>query len=317
MEEKASIGPIRSSSEKVCDNVKARNGQTRKLSVFDTVHPALQLGCFGAILVFTMMAIQPVLLAFSFIAALSFGAYTRGWLATLKTLAWQLPLIALCAAINPLFSMVGFTELFRIGSSAIYVESVAFGACMGMMLASIMLWFYNASQVLTSDKVLAVLGNVAPTIGLMVSMALRLVPQFVKRGRLIGSTVLATSSAKPRNAAEKTATHVRLISVLMGWSMEDSLETADAMRARAWGAAHKRTTYQRYRFYTFDMVASVSFALLVFINAFLAWAACSQYHFYPTMSNLIMWWGYVPYALFMFLPLLICLIDDMRWRQIS
>ena len=41
----------------------------------------------------------------------------------------------------------------------------------------------------------------------------------------------------------------------MGWSMEDSLETASAMKARGWGAAVRRTTYARHRFRRLDVAA--------------------------------------------------------------
>lgn len=289
--------------------------ERRSLHAFELVHPAVQLGCFAAILVFTMTAIQPVFLALSFVAAFSFSVYARGWRASLRALLWQVPLIALCALVNPLFSSVGTTELFRVGTKAVYGESLAFGACMGLMLASVMLWFLNAAQVLTSDKVMAVFGNGLPTVGLMVSMAMRLVPQFVERGRVIDSTLQAASSACPRGVMEKTGGRVRLVSVLMGWSMEDSLETADAMRARAWGAAKRRTSYQRYRFGAFDAAAAVALAVLAAVNALLAWAACSQYQFYPTMGVLGFWWGYVPYAVFLFLPLAVCLVDDVRWGR--
>ena len=293
----------------------AHGGQGHGLHAFELVHPTVQLGCFAAVLAFTMAALQPVLLALSFVAAFSFSVYARGWRASLRILLWQVPLIALCALVNPLFSSMGTTELFRVGTNAVYGESVAFGACMGLMLASAMLWFSNAAQVLTADKVMAVWGNSLPTVGLMVSMTMRLVPQFVQRGRLIGSTAQAASSARPRTVAEKAAGRVRLVSVLMGWSMEDSLETADAMRARAWGATRRRTSYQRYRFGPFDTAASVCLGALVAADALLAWMACSQYHFYPTLSSLVLWWGYVPYAALLFLPLAACLIDDARWRR--
>ena len=82
------------------------------------------------------------------------------------------------AAVNPLFSAMGSTELFRIGLRAVYLESLAYGLCMGMLLVSVVLWFSNASHVLTSDKVMGLFGNVAPVIALMLSMAARLVPRF-------------------------------------------------------------------------------------------------------------------------------------------
>jgi putative DNA methylase len=71
-----------------------------------------------------------------------------------------------------------------------------------------------------TDKVLTVWGKNLPVIGLMVSMTMRLVPQFAQRGRLIASTMRAIPSTKGRTIAEKTSSRLRLVSVLMGWSID-------------------------------------------------------------------------------------------------
>ena len=47
----------------------------------------------------------------------------------------------------------------------------------GLFVASV-LWFEAAASMLEYDKVLALLGNAAPVIALMISMCMRLIPQF-------------------------------------------------------------------------------------------------------------------------------------------
>lgn len=84
--------------------------------------------------------------------------------------------------------------------------------------------------------------------------------------------------------------------------MENSLETADAMRARGWGAAPCRTAYARYRFTAADAAALGGLVAAAVLMVLLAAAATSQFSFYPTMSGLVLWWGYVPYAAWMALP---------------
>ena len=90
----------------------------------------------------------------------------------------------------------------------------------------------------------------------------------------------------------------------MGWGMEDSLETADAMRARGWGAA-RRTTYTRYRFSSSDAAALVGLLAGGCLCAVLAFTATSQFSFFPTVTRLVAWWGYLPYAAWMLLPALL------------
>ncbi|MEF9876969.1 MAG: energy-coupling factor transporter transmembrane component T [Gordonibacter sp.] len=284
-------------------------------TAFDRYHPAVALLYFTAVLVFCMAAFQPVYLVLGAFAGFTYSAYLRGWRAALRSLTWQLPLLLIVTLANPLFSASGSTELFRLGLRAVYLESLAFGLCMGIMLVAAMLWFSNASQVLTSDKVMSLFGNVAPTLALVLSMTMRLVPQQVRRGSEIDAVQRATSAARPESIKEKGASRLRQVSVLMGWSMEDSLETADAMKARGWGARAKRTTYRRHRFRARDAAALAVIAVLVAANAFLAWTACSQFSFYPTMSACTVWWGYLPYLALLLLPLAAQVGEDIRWRR--
>lgn len=289
-----------------------------KPTAFDLFHPVVALCYFVALFVLCMTAMQPIYLLVSFTGALAYSVVLRGWRATGRSLAWQLPLVAVVALANPLFSASGSTELFRVGMRAFYLESLAYGGCMGLMLASVLLLFSNASQVLASDKVMALFGGAAPTVGLMLSMTARLVPQFVRRGGDIGDAQRACTAARPAGeSAGRSARargYLRLTSVLMGWSMEDSLETAGAMKARGWGASPQRTTYARYRFRRLDAVALACGGALAAVSAAAAWAACAHFRFYPTMGGFAPWWSYLPYALFAALPLMMTARERLRWR---
>lgn len=242
---------------------------------------------------------------------------------------WQAPLVLILAITNPLFVSAGSTELFRIGLHAVYLEALCYGLCQGLMLVNVLLTFSIAAHVVSSDKVLCVLGNATPTLALMISMTMRLVPQFVRRGKAIADTQKACTAAasarsactvsapscsagarpdanaasrstKPRRAA--LANSLRLFTVLMSWGMEDSLETADAMRARGWGAATKRTAYQRYRFRKTDAFACAFIAVLTVAAAASAVAACGEFKFYPRIDGLAPWFSYIPYVLLVALP---------------
>lgn len=277
-----------------------------KPTAFDLFHPVVALAYFGALLVLGMAALQPVYVLVTFVAALAYSVVLRGVRATARTLAWQVPLVVVITLANPLFSASGSTELFRIGVRAFYLESFAFGACMGLMLASMLLVLSNASHVLTSDKVLALFGNVAPTVGLMLSMTARLVPQFARRGSDISAVQRACTAARvngEEGKRELLRDNLRLTSVLMGWSMEDSLDTASAMKARGWGAGARRTTYARYRFRRSDALALAVGGALALAAAVCAWVACTQFRFYPTIAGLAPWWNYLPYVLFAAVPL--------------
>ncbi len=295
-----------------------------KPTAFDAQHPSIALAYFGAVLVLAMAAPHPLLLAISFAAALAYGIWLRGGGAVARSLTWQLPMIAIIVAVNPLFSSTGTTELFRIGTQAVYAEGYANAATMALLLVCVMQWFSNADAVLGSDKVMGVLGRALPTVGLMLSMTMRLIPRFVRRGRTINAALgactaahatdaeahtpkhLAAETAKPQTAgatATKAAPaqpcaetskrtrrarlsdQLRTVTTLMGWSMEDSLEAADSMRCRGWGATRKRTTFQRQRLRTRDGVLLAVLALFTAAAGIAAWQLMQGFGFFPALHG--------------------------------
>ena len=282
------------------------------VAAFSMSHPAVPALYMVLTLGLTMFSMQPVLIALSLAGGLAYGFATRGTVRTLGALRWQLPVILIIALVNPLFSASGSTELFRIGMRAVHLESLVYGLCMGGLFVASVLWFEAAASMLEYDKVLALLGNAAPVIALMISMCMRLIPQFLRRGR----TVLAVQDAidmPGRKPADPVRSRLRASSVLMGWGMEDSLERADAMRSRGWGAVPRRTTYARYRLGRSDVVALVGLALFGAVAVAVAWTATTQYSFYPQLSVPAPWQGYVVYAVWMALPCVLCAIDEKRF----
>lgn len=293
-------------------------------TAFDLFHPIVAFFYFASLLIVSMVAMQPVYLVISFCAALAYSILVRGFRVTVRALAWQLPLVAVLALANFVLSPSGSTELFRIGVRAFYLESLVFGACMGLMLACVLLIFSNAARVLTSDKVMALFGSRAPTVALMLSMIARLVPQFVRRGQDIAGVQRACTAARCDPAAKSSVvaarrnemrSNLRLTSVLMGWSMEDSLETADAMKARGWGVGTHRTTYARYHFRRLDACVLISVAVLAVASAATAGVACAAFRFYPTIAGIAPWWNYVPFVLYVAVPLVVEVRERVLWRS--
>lgn len=271
-------------------------------TAFDTAHPVVPAAFLAFTLALTMASMQPVLIAASFVGAFAYSACTRGLGESVLALRWQLPLVIVIALLNPLFSASGSTEVLRIGFRTVYLESLCYGFAMGALFVSSALWFQAAATLLPFDKVMALLGNAAPVVSLMISQCMRLIPRFVRQGRLIAAVQGASAPQGRQGAPSAVSGRLRTTSVLMGWTMEDALETADAVRARGWGASPRRTTYARYRFLPSDALALVAIVLGGACVVAISVAATSQYAFFPTMSQLVPWWGYVPYVLWMLVP---------------
>ena len=281
--------------------------------VFESEHPAVLATYVVAVTATTMCAFHPVFAAISLAGALLCALVVCGPERAWATLRWQLPLFVVVVLANPVFSRLGQTLLVQVGPIAIHLESLVFGLCMGMMLVSSLLWLWCATSILTLDRLLALGGGVLPTVGLMVSMTMRLVPQLLRRGGQV-RTVRAACSGAPRvgNPVQEGA---RLSGILLSWSLEDSVERSDAMRARGWAAGRRRSHYLPWRTTAHDVIRLALLLALVALDAFLERVACSQWAFYPTMPHLVPWWGYAPHAVLVLLPTLTALADRMGWER--
>lgn len=269
-------------------------------TAFDACHAAVPAILFAGVAALSMLAVHPVLVTLSLSGALAFSLVARGAAATVRGLAWQLPLLVLVCLLNPFFSASGSTLLLKVGPRSVYLESLAYGATMGGLLVATVLWFEDAAAVLTQDRLLALAGRRARSVPLVASMAAQLVPQMLGRTRAVRAAARACTAAGPRPPARDEL--LRTSTMLLSWSLEDSLERADAMRARGWESGSPRTRYRPERFRARDAVAAAGIAALLALGAAGAWAACSSWEFYPRMSGLAPWWCYLPFALLALLP---------------
>lgn len=267
---------------------------------FDAWHAAVPATLFAGTAVLSMLAVQPVLVGTSLLGALAYSLLARGARATARGLAWQLPLLALVCLLNPLFSASGSTLLLKLGPRSVYAESLAYGATMGALLVATVLWFEGAAAALTQDRLLALCGGRARSVALVASMAAQLVPQMLGRAGEVRTAIAACTAAGPRPGLRDELT--RTSTMLLTWSLEDSVERADAMRARGWESGRPRTRYRAERLRARDAAALAGVACLLALSAACAWTLCAVWDFYPRMGGLGPWWAYVPWAALMLLP---------------
>ena len=280
-------------------------------TAFDGLHPVVGASYAVITIAVTMLSLQPVLIALSCAGGLAYACCVRGPAAALSSLRWQLPLVLVAAVLNPFFSASGSTEVLRLGGRAVYLESLCFGCAMAGLFVASTLWFQAACHMVPFEHAMTLLGSAAPVLALMVCQCMRLIPQFVRQGADIAAV---TDACRPPRAGlrDRVRRRLRLSSVLMAWTLEDSLEVADAMRARAWGAAPRRTSYARYRFGRADAAALVAVLAAGAAIAVLAAYATGVYAFYPVMTPLAPWWGYGAIALWMAVPTALHVRE--RWR---
>ncbi|MFR4804222.1 MAG: ATP-binding cassette domain-containing protein, partial [Eggerthellaceae bacterium] len=192
-------------------------------------------------------------------------------------------------------------------------ESLAYGLCSGTMFASVLLWLASYARCMTGGNTLALLGNVAPTVTLMTSQVLRLVPQFVSRGRTVSSVHDGVRRCAAFEIRRRTCASAHRVGADGVGDGRRHRPYGRHARPRLW-LRTKRTTYKRLRFGRADAVAMALIVSLALANAPLMAAACAQYAFYPTMSTLVVWWGYAVYGAFL-IPAALRAKEWWQWRS--
>ena len=204
---------------------------------FSSYHPLINFLYFALVLVFAMFFTHPASQVIALFSALAYAAQLNGRQAMRKSLLWLLPMVLTALIVNPAFSHEGATILtyFPTGNP-LTLESIIYGVAAAILLAAVVIWFSCYSVVITSDKFVYLFGRIIPALSLVLSMTLRFVPKFKAQihvvseaQRCIGRDVsTGTVLRRIKNA-------MTILSIMITWSLENAIETADSMKSRGYG----------------------------------------------------------------------------------
>lgn len=252
---------------------------------FDRLHPAVSFLYFVLILFITMFTLHPVLLGILFLTGIFFYAQLKGLCALLKSFLYTLPLMLVITLMNPLFVHRGNTVLFFLNGSPVTKEAMIYGFFTSLMLLAIFYFCQAYSAVMTSDKFIYLFGRVIPKLSLVFSMTLAALPRLLRKYREIDEAQKGLGIYATNSWVDKVKSKLRVFSILVSWSLEASVETADSMRARGYGLKG-RTAYSDYRFTSSDTVFLLLTLLLGGTVAVLLFMGVSDFSYYPTVDAL-------------------------------
>ncbi|MHB8124719.1 MAG: energy-coupling factor transporter transmembrane component T [Desulfitobacteriaceae bacterium] len=288
------------------------------VKVFFATHPIVSFTFFALIIIFTILFQHPVFVGVSLTAALFFSWLLSGGQGIKFSVIFCLPMFLLIALANPLFNHRGKTVLFFLSDNPITLEAVFFGLCAAASLVAVVLWFSCYSKVITSDKFLYLFAGLAPTVALLITMTLRMIPKLKVQLQAVLSVQQAIGmDVRTGNVIQRLQRSMRVISTLLSWSMEDGMETADSMKARGYGL-RKRTTFSLFKFDRRDgLILSIELCLAgICLTGFLL--GYGTMRFYPSVAPLKTSVPalslYTVFCLLAFLPVLIELRENIKWH---
>ncbi|MCR5809266.1 MAG: energy-coupling factor transporter transmembrane protein EcfT [Clostridiales bacterium] len=287
---------------------------------FGQTHPAVELFFFLAVMLITAFVLHPAVTGISLAAACAYNVYLRGRKALLFTLCFVLPFILLIAVLNPLFNHAGVTVLFYLhNGNAVTLEAVLYGIVSACMFAALISWCSCLNAVMSSDKYVCLFGRAIPVLSLLFSMVLRFVPRFTARIGLVSAAQKSTCPEMGKSPVKALKHGVSVLSFTTSWALESSVVMADSMKSRGYGLPG-RTSYSIYRFDSRDAVLAALLAAfcVVSIAAMVSKRIC--FRFYPSIKyssfGALSAAGYAAFALLCLLPLLLDILENVRWHSI-
>lgn len=281
-------------------------------------HPVVSFSYFICVIGCSLLFVHPVYAYLSLgCAALHAGQLAGGkrlWAALLIVV----PTWLMMAAGNPVFNHHGSTYLFYWNFNPITLEACVYGLVAAGMMAACILWFYCYSEVVTSDKFLYIFGRLLPTLALIASMTLRLIPKLIAQTRVIADSqrTLGLDCAEGP-LARRAKSGMRVLSVLVTWALEDAVNTADSMRARGYGTG-RRSHFSVFILCRRDVVILGALGFLFGLSLLSYALGFGTMHYYPVTigprADLAALLFYGAFLLLGLLPILITAREDARWN---
>lgn len=284
---------------------------------FSAYSPIINFIFYIGAIICGMFFIHPAFLACAVLLSASYYLTIKGRSA-LRTVFGIIPVWIALSVINPLLNTRGDIILFTyFGGRPYTLEALCYGMALGAMFISVIMWFMSYNAVMTSDKFIYLFGRVMPSASLILTMVLRLVPNYQKKIKQIASARKCIGKGTDSESRmERAEDGLTVISALTGWAFEGGIITADSMRARGYGT-DRRTNFSIYSFEARDRLLMIIMAVLLTVIFFCGIKGGMTATYTPEISIAENIWtiiGAAAYFVFLAVPTALNILEALTWH---
>ncbi len=292
------------------------------MNEFKSFHPIVNFTYFVFAIGFSMFFMHPVTLGISLITGFTYSVVLKGKKQIGKNFLYMLPMIFAMGLMNPLFNHQGMTILTYLpGGNPLTSESIYYGFISAVMIVSVICYFSCFNEIMTSDKLVYLFGRVIPALSLIFSMTLRLVPRFISQLKTVANAQKCVGRDMSKGGIISRAKNgLSILSIVVTWSLENSIETSDSMKSRGYGQPGRTA----FAIYTFDKRDRNALAVILLLAAYvLAGSVLGQLEFscFPMfkMADLSIYGisVFLAYFILCSMPVLIEAWEVRRWKSIE
>lgn len=288
--------------------------------LFASAHPIVTASYYTVVIGLLMFSNSPPILASAILAGLLYDMLLKGVKSLRNNIVIVLFMTILSMAINVMFTHNGSTVLFYLGNNRFTLEAAVYGFAMALMISSVIVWFASFNVVMTSEKLIYLFGRFAPVLGLTLSMIFRFVPLLKTRFAMIRNGQKALGASDAQGFLVKIKRFTKEVSILISWSLEASIESADSMAARGYGLKG-RSSYSLFKFKNSDFLMLVLIVVLGSINGAAYAMGFGRLYYYPVIRAIVKsssafgLLGYISFLCLLIMPLAMDLVGELKWKK--
>ena len=290
-------------------------------SGFYSLHPAVAFTFYVGFFLFSMLFLHPVFLMAALVTVILLNFLHDKGRSLKRSLLFYVITCLFIGIINPLFSHRGAHILFYLFDQPVTLEAVLFGFVMMLSILIILIGFLSFNLIINESKLMHLFSSITPKAALLVIMAIRFVP-LLKR-RLTEITYVQKTrgiSIHQGSVITRAKNGMKLLHILLTWSLEEALQTADSMKARGYGL-RKRSSYFSYNMDRRDYIVLLITIVLGLI-CLICWnQGYGILQIYPSLESMTFsgmdMITFMVFIAYMLIPVTIEVRELIRWRYIK
>lgn len=284
---------------------------------FSAYSPVINFIFYIGAIVCGMFFVHPAFLACAIILSAAYYLTIKGTKG-IKVVLAMIPIWIALSVINPLVNTRGDIVLFTyFGDRPYTFEALCYGMAVGAMFVSVILWFLSYNAVMTSDKFIYLFGRAVPSVSLILTMVLRLVPNYQKKIKQIaGARKCIGKGTDSESKKQKAEDGMTIVSALTSWAFEGGIITADSMRSRGYGTG-RRTNFSIYSFEMRDRLLMIVMLILLAVIFICGLKGGTQATYTPEIllaDNSYTLIGVIAYFAFLSIPTALNLLEALTWH---
>lgn len=247
------------------------------------IHPWMAFIYLLLALILTMCTMNPILIAISLVASISYEIHSMGLPKFVKYIPWLVLIFIITTIGNMFISHNGMHVLFYVNDNRITLESGIYGGVFGLMFAAAFLWCDITQRIITGEKLTYMFGSFAPNVGLVISMTLHFIPVIKNRLQVVHNAQMGMGRGNKKGKLAMAKQWGKEFSIVISWSLENSIETSNVMTAMGYGV-ERRSNYSNYRVKSSDFIFLICILALAVPAFIVIMANGYKVYYYPSFG---------------------------------